>query len=395
MSYPLKFADIGEGIHEAEIIKWYINVGDIIEEDQLVLEVQTDKATVEITSPKAGKVVYRSGNEGELLYVGDTIIDIENNNESNILEPTSKIKEQNDALKSISKTINRVIAAPSVRKFARSLGVNLSDVKGSKENGRITKQDVQEYFSEANKNPKHNDEKNPVLNEDARIPIKGLRKQIYKNMEKSAFTIPHTTAMDEFQVDALIHFRKTLDTITDVKLTYMPIIIKFITEVLKKNPIFNALLDEENKEVILKKQYNIGFAVSTNEGIIVPVIHQADQKSIEEIANEMIDLQEKARSGSITLKEISGGTFTISSTGRQGGTFATPMISCPQVAILGIHAMKEKPVILQTREIGIGTIMGISLSFDHRIIDGEPVGKFIKDLKDYIEKPESLLLHTR
>lgn len=223
-----------------------------------------------------------------------------------------------------------------------------------------------------------------------RIPITGMRKQIYRNLSKSAFTIPHATSMDEVQVDALIAYKEALKEKSDVHITYLPIIIKMMAQVLEKYPLFNATIDEKSREIVMKPDFNIGIAVATEEGLIVPVIKNIDEKSIVEIASELKELSEKAREGKLVLADITEGTFTISNTGLRGGAYATPIINFPQVAILGIHAMKERPIILPNREIGIGTMMGISLSFDHRIIDGDLVGYFLEELKELIENPEKM-----
>lgn len=223
-----------------------------------------------------------------------------------------------------------------------------------------------------------------------RLPIKGMRKQIYKNLAKSAFTIPHATSMDEVQVDALMAYKELLNKQTTVKITYLPIFVKLLPKLLAKHEIFNATIDEKEKEIVIRTFYNIGIAVATDEGLIVPVIKNVDTKTIEEIALDIQELTIKAREGKLTIQNITGGTFTLSNTGIRGGIYATPIINYPQAAILGVHAMKERPVILPNRQIGIGTMMGLSLSFDHRIIDGESVGYFMDDLKQFIENPETI-----
>lgn len=419
MDFKLIFADIGEGLHEAEILQWFINVGDHVEIDQPIVEVQTDKAAVEITSPKKGLITKRNGEEGDTIYVGDTLVEIELDkevttvNKNNVKEDLSEPQKNNSEesrfpfLKSSSQE-KKIIAAPSVRKFARESGINLKDIQGSEKNGRITKQDVLNYLEQMksaatletiDKNSK--DLVNEPMNlpnktlENEIFPIRGLRKQIYKNMTKSAFTIPHVTGMEEINAERLVHLRSELNKTSMIKITYLPIIVKFVVDVLKRNPIFNAVIDEENENIILKKEYNIGIAMATPQGLIVPVIHHADKKSVEEVAIEIAELNDKALKGKLSLSELQGGTFTISSTGANGGFFATPIINYPQVAILGIHSIKEKPVILPNREVGIGYVMGISLSFDHRIIDGEPAGKFMNDLKKYMETPELWFLKAR
>lgn len=224
-----------------------------------------------------------------------------------------------------------------------------------------------------------------------RLPITGMRKQIYKNLVKSAYTIPHATSMDEAQVDALISYKNKVNESLKTHITYLPIFIKMMPKILKKYEIFNATIDEKAKEIVIRSNYNIGIAVATELGLIVPVIKNVDTKSIEEIAIELKDLTERARTGELKISDITGGTFTISNTGIRGGNYATPIINFPQAAILGIHAMKERPIVLPNREIGIGTMIGLSLSFDHRIIDGESVGYFMDELKYIIEHPETIL----
>lgn len=419
--FELKFTDIGEGLVEAEILQWFVNVGDEVAADDPIIEVQTDKAAVEITSPHAGKIVNKYGEIGDIIKVGETIVEIQLSDKKiddvKIKSETKEI-EKDEASKPTaiperfshlrkSPDEPRVIAAPSVRKFARNNDVDLLQVQGSGKNGRITKQDVIDYLENKQSllskpvtdtsipTVQRSSHSALVSQEDERIPIRGLRRKIYENMVKSAFTIPHVTGMEEVVVDRLVTLRKTINETKGLKLTYLPFIVKMVAEVLKSNPIFNATIDEKNEEIILKKNYHIGIAIATSKGLIVPVIHHADQKSIEEIAVEIKELSEKAEKGKLSLEQLQGGTFTISSTGANGGFFATPIINHPEVAILGVHSIKEKPVILPNREIGIGHVMGFSLSFDHRIIDGEPAGKFMYDLKSYLENPETLLLKMK
>lgn len=410
--YVLKFTDIGEGLHEAEILKWYVNVGDKVKVDDPIIEVQTDKASVEITSPKSGVIKTRKGEEGDTIYVGDTLVEIELENETSAVQvPADGPKNKQDTTSSIyekypnlkqSPNAKRIIAAPSVRKLAREMGVDLQEVTGTAKNARITKQDVLNFAKQKtiDVQPVQQQTPEPVkqvnqVEHDEIIPIRGLRKKIYENMVKSKFTIPHTTGMDEIHADRLVQFKEELNRFSSVKITYLPIIVKVVVEALKRNPIFNAAVDEENGHIVLKKQYNIGIATATSKGLVVPVIHHADQKSIEEIAMEIAELSNRAEEGKLSIHEIQGGTFTISNTGMQGGFFATPIINYPEVAILGVHKIVEKPVILPNREIGIGKVMGMSLSFDHRIIDGAHVGMFMNDIKTALEHPEAWIIKAR
>ncbi len=405
--YELKFTDVGEGLHEAEILQWFVNEGDAISNDQVIAEVQTDKAAIEITSPKDGKIIKKNGEIGDTIKVGETLVEIQL---SASVNDASMENDQSQAITSPSLNYpnlqqspneKRIIAPPSVRKFARDNNIDLKEVKGTEKNGRINKQDVINYMENLNKNriasnaSASTQTEKGLTDKSEVIPIRGLRKQIYQNMTKSAFTIPHTTGMDEINAEELIEVKQELNAIANTKITYLPIIVKIVTEALKKNPIFNASIDEKNETIILKKQYNIGIAMAASQGLVVPVIHHADKKSIEEIAIEIIELSDKSEKGKLSLQEIRNGTFTISSTGAYGGFYATPIINHPEAGILGVHSIKEKPVILPNREIGIGRVMGISLSFDHRIIDGAPAGLFMNDIKSYLEKPKRLLLKTR
>ncbi|MFD1206604.1 MULTISPECIES: dihydrolipoamide acetyltransferase family protein [Sporosarcina] len=403
MSFQLKFADIGEGLHEAEIIKWFVSEGDQVKMDEPIVEVQTDKAAVEITSPKEGRITSRNGQEGDTIFVGETIVEIALENEKSSPNNQTQVEREGQRVnRELSSTGPRVKAAPSIRKMARDMGLNLQDIHKAIGGERITKEAVLQYAdSMKEKNRVAGTKGTVAIKETAdhqaikRIPIRGLRKQIYKNMVKSAFTIPHATGMDEINVERLIALKDSLNQSSNCKITFLPIIVKLLSEVLKNNPIFNAMIDEDKEEIVFNEEYNIGIAMATPQGLVVPVIHQVDRKSIEEIAQALQNLQEKAIAGKLALEELRGGTFTISNTGANGGFYATPIINHPQVAILGVHSIKEKPVILPNRELGIGHVMGISLSFDHRIIDGEPAGKFMRDLSSYIDHPELYFLKAR
>jgi pyruvate dehydrogenase E2 component (dihydrolipoamide acetyltransferase) len=409
--YQLKFTDIGEGLHEAEILQWFVKVGEKVERDQPILEVQTDKAAVEITTPKSGVVRSMVGKEGDVVLVGETLIELELDGSTRKGQdkqpqlatvpsiPPQQTIPQPDSNESTTK--KRVKAAPSVRKLARDLGVDLTQIHGSAKHGRIVKEDVLAYSNPSINMPKaeeatiHQQATPTSAEKDEVIPIRGLRKKISENMVQSVYTIPHVTGMEEIHADRLIQLRRELNQVSSEKITFLPFIVKVVVEALKSNPIFNSSIDEENQTILLKKQYNIGIAMATRNGLIVPVIHHADQKSIEEIAVEISELSRKAEDGKLSLGEIQGGTFTISNTGAKGGFYGTPIINYPQAAILGIHSIKEKPVILPNREIGIGNVMGMSLSFDHRIIDGQPAGLFMNDVKSLLENPDRWMLKAR
>jgi pyruvate dehydrogenase E2 component (dihydrolipoamide acetyltransferase) len=402
MRYEFKLPDIGEGLHEAEIIRWLIQEGDEVAADQPIAEIQTDKAMVEITTPVAGKVVALAGPEGATVKVGEALIVVEQ-------ETGSAGQQEADSVEPAPlRRKKRVIAAPSVRKRAREMGVPIEEVEGSGEGGRVTLADLERYVKEresaaaaaapaleAAKPPSAGRNDGAVKEE--RIPIRGLRKKIAEKMVKSAYTAPHVTGMDEVDVTKLVEIRTVLAKQLEsesIKLTYLPFVIKAVTRALQEHPIFNAMVDEETNEIVLKKEYHIGIATATKEGLVVPVIKHADQKSIRELAMEIADLSEKAHRHTLRIDELQGSTFTITSTGAGGGWFATPIINYPEVAILGVHAIKRRPAVVGD-EIVIRDMMGLSLTFDHRVIDGEPAGRFMRTVARILEHPEQLLLDVR
>ncbi|ATO37772.1 2-oxo acid dehydrogenase subunit E2 [Geobacillus thermodenitrificans] len=437
--YEFKLPDIGEGLHEAEIIRWLVREGDVVNADQPIAEIQTDKAMVEMTTPVAGKVMSLAGPEGATVNVGEPLIVLDTEAAG---EPRGNQSEQSTGLKETSATVQadrgtrparkRVIAAPSVRKRAREMGVPIEEVEGTGEGGRVTLADLERYVREreaavtvaetvqsgigkveeasfARSSHAVSDRiskalfappstgPSPLTEEEERIPLRGLRKKIAEKMVKSVYTAPHVTGMDEIDVTKLVEIRKSLAAQLAeerIKLTYLPFVIKAVTRALKQYPMFNATLDEETNEIVLKKRYHIGIATATKAGLLVPVIRDADQKSIRELAIEIAELSEKAHRQALRLEELQGSTFTITSTGAGGGWFATPVINYPEVAIFGAHAIKRRPVVIDD-EIVIRDIMGMSLTFDHRVIDGEPAGRFMRTVAHYLENPELLLLDVR
>ncbi|WP_044746960.1 dihydrolipoamide acetyltransferase family protein [Bacillus alveayuensis] len=413
MRYEFKLPDIGEGLHEAEIICWLIREGDEVATDQPIAEIQTDKAMVEITTPVAGKVVKLAGPNGTTVKVGEPLIIVEQQENSGVQAGDTSRQEtasvETNAEFAAPQRKRRIIAAPSVRKRAREMGVRIEEVQGSGEGGRITLADLERYVKERQTAastaaapalevavPPSVDRNDGTMKEE-RVPLRGLRKKIAENMVKSAYTAPHVTGMDEVDVTKLVEIRTSLAKqleIEAVKLTYLPFVIKAVTRALKEHPIFNASIDDKTNEIVLKKEYHIGIATATNDGLVVPVIKHADQKSIREIAIEIAELSKKAHRHTLRIDELQGSTFTITSTGAGGGWFATPIINYPEVAILGVHAIKRKPVVIGD-EIVIRDMMGLSLTFDHRIIDGEPAGRFMRSVTRILEYPEQLLLDVR
>ncbi|HZG71626.1 MAG TPA: dihydrolipoamide acetyltransferase family protein [Chondromyces sp.] len=423
MAYHFCLPDIGEGLHEAEIVKWLVNQGDEVKENENIVEIQTDKAIVEISAPVSGMVVEFGGSEGDTLRVGEVLVKILEKEEGPLpVSADTHPQQVNPAKKS-----RRVIAAPATRKLARTLGVNIRDVTPTGSNGRVTREDVLRFKERLNQPYEQisdihtmsfvdgqkeearstlvleNETANlvthtqPVLEKERREPIRGLRREIFKNMARSLSMAAQCTGMEEVNVARLTKVKKNLEAYTHaegIKLTYLPFIVKAVAQTLKRHPLFHARIDQERMEIVYQSEINIGIATATEDGLIVPVIHHANEKSIMEIAKEISSLSEKARSRKLTRQEISGGTFTVSNTGSKGGWFATPIINYPEVAILGVHSIKKKPIV-ENDQIVIGEVMGISLTFDHRIIDGEPVGQFLSTFVEYLQTPEILLLEGK
>jgi 2-oxoglutarate dehydrogenase complex dihydrolipoamide succinyltransferase (E2) component len=430
MPFEFRLPDIGEGIHEGEIVKWLVKEGDIVREDQPMVEVMTDKATVEIPAPRAGKILKLNAKEGETVKVGSVLVIIEELGEAKP-EPKREVveappqREPEPVAAAVSTTATavaappppsptaapaqRVLATPATRKLARELGVDIAQIRGTGPGGRVTDEDVRRFAAArtAPQPPPPSPAPTPspaapafapsaVVTDrrEERIPLRGIRKRIAEHMHQSKTTAAHFTYVDEVDMTELIQMREQMKPLAEqkgVKLTYLPFIVKASVAALKEMPILNASIDEAKGEIVIKKYYNIGIATATDEGLIVPVIKDADRKSLLEIAMEIERLAKAAREGKIALSDLQGGTFTITSLGALGGLFATPIINYPEVAILGIHEIKKRPVV-RDNQIVIRDIMYVSLSFDHRLIDGDVGARFCKKIISYLENPKLLFL---
>jgi pyruvate dehydrogenase E2 component (dihydrolipoamide acetyltransferase) len=395
----IKFPDVGEGITEGTLVKWLVKAGDEIKADQAVAEIETDKAIVEIPSPKAGKILKLYGKEGDVIKVGSVLASIALPGEEARIEakpPEIKPPAKPEIKPPEKPEIGRVLATPSTRRLARELGVDISRVGGTGPGGRVTDEDVRKASEVAAKPPevKPPEAAPEIKPVEERIPIKGIRKTIAERMVKSLFTAPHVVSMDEADVTELVKLREKEKKIAEdkgIKLTYLAFIVKAVTVALKQHPYLNASIDSEKNEIILKRYYNIGIAVDTPEGLMVPVIKNADQKSIMELAQETERLAEEARSRKIKLSDLKGNTFTITNIGSIGGIFSTPIINPPDVAILGVHRIRDMPVVIDG-EIKIRKILPLVLSFDHRVLDGAQAARFMNTLKAHLEDPDLLLL---
>ncbi|WP_059104972.1 dihydrolipoamide acetyltransferase family protein [Shouchella shacheensis] len=426
MAYKYKLPEVGEGIHEGEIVKWFVKSGDEVKEDDILLEVQNDKSVVELPSPVDGTVLEVKVDEGTTSVVGDVILTIDDGSgeeedeasgdEGKQEEASSEKDKKNEegSSESTSSTEQeevdedkRVIAMPSVRKHAREQGVNIQAVKGSGKNGRVLREDVDAFASGDQVADDQVDEKTeekettsssaPAASSEQleeRVPLKGIRKAIAKQMVKSKQTAPHVTHLDEIEVTNLVAHRKQYKQVAadqGTKLTYLPYVVKALTSAIRKYPALNASIDDDAQEIVYKKYFNIGIAADTDQGLVVPVVKDADRKSIFTLADEINELATKARDGKLSSAEMQGGSATISNLGSASGQWFTPVINHPEVMILGIGRIEEKPVV-RNGEIVPATMLALSLSYDHRLVDGVTAQSALNQIKRLLNDPQLLLM---
>jgi len=449
MALEFKLPDVGEGVHEGEIVQWLVEEGGEIEEDQSIVEVMTDKATVEIPAPRAGVLLKRYAEEGDIVEVGSVILVIGDEGEevptkgAAAAESTETAEASADQAAASGATAaaetatpevsgdgqqparpqGRVLATPATRKLARELGVDISQVKGSGPAGRVTDDDVRAFAEGGAPTTAPSEEERPAdtapaqqpseasktvstmpsaperptvrgEQQEDRVPLRGMRRRISDQMREAKDIAAHFTYVDEIDVTDLVSVRESLKATAKeqgVKLTYLPFIVKACVAALKKHPYVNASLDHEAEEIVFKHYYNIGVATATEQGLMVPVVQNADMLSMLEIAEEIERLSGLAREGKIGPEDLKGGTFTITSLGAQGGMLSTPVVNTPESAILGVHEIKKKPAVVDD-EIVVRQQMMLALSFDHRLIDGHVGAAFAKDVKAFLENPKWLMV---
>ena len=469
--FEFKLPDIGEGVSEGEIVGWLVHVGDSVAENQDMVEVMTDKATVTIGAPKAGKVVEVRGGEGDTVPVGTVLVVLEVGGEASA-GATPKVSEKPAAaepqkperkeqaqpepaeekrppsvvasavgdIKDVLPGVPRAPriaaddyrnekprASPATRKLAREHGLDLRRVRPSGEGGRVTREDVEQFAGagaagvaqvpsggaahtsvtirpasgngagEAQPAAKPTAPRPQEEGGDQRVPIRGLRKRIYENMARAKHTAAHFTYVDECDVTELKRMRegaKAAAASEGASITYLPFIVKAVVAALKRHPTLNCVVDDAAMEMVLRSTYDIGIAVATEAGLMVPVLRGADRLTVLDVAREIERLSSEARAGKTRREDLGGSSFTITSLGKDGGLFATPVVNYPEVAILGVHQIKRRPVI-RGDQIVPGNVMLLSLSFDHRIIDGHVGAAFAQEVIKFLEAPERLLLDMR
>lgn len=445
----VQLPELGEGVTEGELVKWLVKVGDKISPDQPVAEMMTDKATVEVPSPIAGVVKEIQKKEGDVVEVGAVMLVVETDGagasagatNGAAAKPAAPAAAQPAAMTASPAAAttqaakapaaaasgaaadfyppvadSRVLATPATRRLARETGVDLNQVRGTGLAGRVTREDVmgangagavaagQPSFgggmaalqTPSIPRPAY---QGPAGAAEERVALRGIRKKIAENMQMAKHVVPHFTLMDEANVTALVSMREELRAVgekTGVKITYLPFVMKALIATIREFPMFNASIDDAAQEIVYKKYFNLGFAADTPNGLLVPVIKNADQKTIIQLSREIGDLAKRARDGKLALDEMKGATITVTNIGSVGGQYATPIINHPEVAIFGMYKIQEKPVIKRDAagNMSLDSIrtMGFTVTADHRLIDGAVAANFLKAFIGRIENPGVLML---
>jgi pyruvate/2-oxoglutarate dehydrogenase complex dihydrolipoamide acyltransferase (E2) component len=437
MAFELILPDIGEGVVEAEVQRWFVKLGDEVHEDQPLVEVMTDKATVTIPSPRRGRVTKLHYQEGEIAKVHHPLLEMELEIEAEQsplplegrgeaqsplpLEgggsgrgaaPVTPAPAPAPALAAGARI--KALATPAVRAMARQMGVDLGAVRGSGPGGRVRKEDLggarngraaageagddgppapqrpAPFAEQVTEKPAVT----PVMHGDEVVPLRGIRRRIAERMAQSKRTAAHFTFVEQVDVTDLVKVKDRVAAAArgeGVKVTFLPFIVKATVAALKKHPFLNATLDEVRGEIRLRRELHIGIASATEQGLVVPVVRHADRLSISELAREIDRLGADSKAGKARAEDMGGSTFTITSLGAQGGLFATPIINFPEVAILGVHRIRPTPVVREG-QIVARDVMHVSLSVDHRVVDGHVAAAFAYALIAYLEDPSLLFM---
>jgi pyruvate dehydrogenase E2 component (dihydrolipoamide acetyltransferase) len=435
--YDFKLPDIGEGVVEGEIVRWLVKEGDTIGADQPMVEVMTDKATVEIPSPRAGRVLERMYQEGQICPVGKVLLRIDETGDAQrpaaeARKPAAPEKSAPPAQAKRAEPSDRggwdvgralvegasgpaaaaVLATPATRKLAREIGVDIGRVNGTGPAGRITSEDVRRAKGGTNGGARPDARSGAgagpsfasppgVQAADVRVPFRGLRRRIAEHMVRSRREAAHFTYVEEVDCTQLVDLREKANARLGpqghnnepLKLSFLPFIVRATVEALRRFPQMNAYLDEAASEIVQRRQYHIGLATATDEGLIVPVVRDADRKSIVELARDIDRLARLTRSGKASREDLSGSTFTITSLGALGGVLATPILNYPEAGILGVHKIAKRPAVAGDK-IVIKDLMNLSISVDHRLVDGHDAARFVANIKESLEAPGLLFLES-
>jgi pyruvate dehydrogenase E2 component (dihydrolipoamide acetyltransferase) len=408
-TFEFKLPDLGEGVMEGEIVSWLVKPGDVVKEDAGIVEVMTDKATVTVPTPRAGKVLRTFGNLGEMAKVHQVLVELEVSGDA----PAAAKSNGHEAAKAAPQVsvaapvaaptvqVEKVLATPVTRRMARELNLDLGQIAGSGPQGRVLKTDVEAFIASGPSKaasaqvPAKSWQPLAISKVDQRVPMRGLRKKIAEKMVKSKFTAPHYAFVEEVDATALIALRTAINdklASQNVKVSFLPFFVKAVLAAFRAFPQVNANMDEATQDLIVRGEHNIGIAAMTEQGLTVPVVRNADQLSIRGLGTEITRLANAARDQKLKMEEVTGGTFTITSLGQTGGLFATPIINHPEVAIMGVHRMRKRPVVADDGSIVVRPIMLFSFSFDHRVIDGATGAEFAYEVIKYVEQPELLFV---
>ncbi len=423
MRYTFNFPDLGEGLEEGTILEWYVKEGDSVKVGDAVVQMETDKVVADIPSPKSGTITARYGNVGDVIHVGAPLVEIEQVSSGSgqadpeekpatqpIVEPeegaavvgTMELAGENALLAasdegssetgSTRDEARKVLATPVARALAKELGIDIRDVPGSDPSGRVKKEDILNFSYQPAPAPARVE--TPVAGDVTYLPLTQIRKTIARNMMHSKHNAAHMSVFEEVEITGLMQViarYKQSFADREVKLTYLPFIVKAVAQALKHHPQLNSQIDSENNRMIVRNRYHIAIAVDAPDGLVVPVIRDADRLSIFHTAKQIGELAVKARARKLTLEDMKEGSFSITSFGSIGGIFATPVINYPQAGILGIGRIVRTPIVRED-EIVIGNIMPLSLTVDHRIVDGGETTRFLKRVMDYLADPVSLIM---
>jgi len=417
-NFVFKLPDIGEGVVEGEVVQWHVSVGDQVSEDDPIVDVMTDKATVTIPSPVDGVVSSLSGGVGDMIGVGTTLLEIDSGDsqeartdeapepEETVGDPPEPIPATEPAPAPVpeptppSKAVptgplNRVLASPAVRRRAREGGVDLANVRGSGPAGRIRHADLDAFMAAggtvSGAAPASYSTKRTEVTP---VKVVGLRRKIAEQMSLSKSRIPHFSYFEEVDITELESLRQVLNSSRDEsqpKLTYLPFIMLALSKIMPEHPECNAHFDDEGGVVNRHAAVNLGIATQTDRGLYVPVVKHVEARDVWGAASEMQRVSGAARGGSASLDDLTGSTFTITSLGREGGLGATPIINHPEVAILGVHKAREMPVV-RDGKIVARRIMNLSSAFDHRVVDGADGASLIQHLRRMLENPALIFM---
>ena len=429
MRYIFNFPDIGEGLEEGVILEWYVKKGQEVKTGDNLVQMETDKVVADIPSPRDGTIVALYGEVGDVAIVGEPLVEIEiegvhgeeaqkeaKREVEDEFAPEPEEEEEAAAVVGTMETAGKsavmaasdegsekesekedkpkkkAVATPVARAMAKDKGIDINEVKGTGPSGRVMKEDIENFKpSKKGVSQKRTVERGDDVTYE---PLTQIRKAISKNMLNSKHSAAHMSVFEEVEVSELINVRSKYKDVfaqKEVKLTYLPFIVKAVVHALKHHRTINSQMDLENDRMIFNNRYNIGIAVDTEQGLVVPVIKDADQLSIMEIAKQITELADKANSRKLTMDDMKDGTFTITNYGSIGGIFATPVINYPEAGILGVGRIVKKPVV-KNNEVVPGSMLALSLSVDHRIVDGGEASRFINKVMTYLADPVALLM---